>query len=215
MNLICPAAIVPQIADTHPNIDFCHAERLAIVQGLNRGQNLRITLKQIRQLDEVFPALFGGDLFPGTFKGVAGDLDRNVNIFVGGFADCNDGFFRGGVDGFEFLAVFSLDKLIVDEAGYMSVRSFGMVGQDEVPRMPPSERKGPRIDAIVHRVSPSGRSENYNEECGTSSIGKTYSPYGCLYLRPVGRVISSISDILEAWYDISGFRCAQQRYVTR
>ena len=61
-------------------------------------------------------------MFPWAFKRLSCDVDGDIDILFGGFADGDDGLFGGGVDGFEFLAIFTFNPLVVDESVKLSVR---------------------------------------------------------------------------------------------
>ena len=49
-----------------------------------------------------------------------------VDIFFCGFVDFANGFFGGGVDGFEGLAILAFDELIVDEAAITRVSIYAV-----------------------------------------------------------------------------------------
>lgn len=51
-DLVGPATVVSETARTHADIDFGHAEGFAIVQRLNRRQELEVFFEQIGQLRE-------------------------------------------------------------------------------------------------------------------------------------------------------------------
>ena len=121
MNLVGPAAVVSEASGAHTDIDLGHAERFAIVQGLNRGEEFEILFEQIGELHEISSSLLWGDFAPRCFEGLACDGDGVVNIFFCGFMYFADGFLGGRVDGLEGLAILAFDELIVDEAAIIEI----------------------------------------------------------------------------------------------
>lgn len=114
-DLIGPATVVAQAAGSIGNIDLGHGDGLAVIEGLDGSQGLHITLEEVGQLGKHTAAVRGGHLLPGTLEGLAGGLDSDVDILLGSLVDGGDGLFGGGVQGFEGLAVNTLDEFVVDE----------------------------------------------------------------------------------------------------
>lgn len=114
-DLVGPATVVAQAAGGIGNVALGHGDGLAVVESLDGGEDLDITLEQIGQLGEHTATVGGGHVVPGTLEGGASGLDGDVDILLGGLVDGGDDLFVGGVDGLEGLALDRLDELVVDE----------------------------------------------------------------------------------------------------
>ena len=115
VDLVGPATVVTKTSGGVGDINLGHGDGLAVVQSLNGGQDLDITLEEVGQLGEEAATLGGGHLSPDTLEALAGSLDGNVDILLGGLVHRDNGLLVGGVDGLEGLAVDALDEFVVDE----------------------------------------------------------------------------------------------------
>ena len=118
LNLVGPSSVVPQATSGGGNIDVLgHAEGLAVVESLDSGEKVGILEEQVGELAKKLSAVLGCLLPPGPVEGLAGRLDGDVNILLGGLLNTADDLLSGGVDNIKGLAVNGLYELIVDEAG--------------------------------------------------------------------------------------------------
>lgn len=115
MDLVRPTAVISETSGAHTDIDLGHAERFAIIQGFNGSEELEILFEKICKFHKISASLLCGDVPPRCLKGLAGDGDGMVNIFLRGFMDFANRFFGGGVDDFESLAILAFDEFVVDE----------------------------------------------------------------------------------------------------
>lgn len=115
LNLVGPPSVVPYAADDGANIAPRHGDGLAIVEGLNGGQELRVLLCELGELDQKNAALLGGGLAPGGLEGLPGGGDSKINILLVTLAHGADDLLCCGVDDLEGLLVDSLHPLVVDE----------------------------------------------------------------------------------------------------
>lgn len=115
VDLVGPATIVAQALGSGANIPLGHGDRLAVVQGLDGGQDVSIALEQVSQLGQEAAALVRSDVTPGALEGLAGSRNGNVDILLRSFVNGNNRLLVGGVDGLEGLAFDTLDPLVVDE----------------------------------------------------------------------------------------------------
>lgn len=122
LNLVGPAAIVSEAAHTRANVNFGHAESLAIVQSLDGGELIQVLLEEVRQLRQTFATLLGRDEAPCLLEGLPRGRYGDVDIFLGGLVYGCDGLFSARVDRLEGLSIYSFDKLIVDEARVAHIR---------------------------------------------------------------------------------------------
>lgn len=136
-DLVGPATVVAQAASGIGNVTLGQGDGLAVVEGLNGGEGLDITLEEVGQLGEHTATVRGGHVVPGTLEGGASGLDGDIDILLGGFVDGGDDLFVGGVDGLEGLALDTLDELVVDEPAQRGKKrmlvwgkSFGMARGD-------------------------------------------------------------------------------------
>jgi hypothetical protein len=136
LDLVCPTTVVPQAASCSRNVNaLSHAESLAVVEGLDSGEQIGILLEEVGELHKKLSAVLRGLLSPWAFEGLACGGDGNVDILLGSLLDRADDFFSRGVDDLEGLAVYGLDEFVVDEAGWVSIDAgaelpiiFGKVG---------------------------------------------------------------------------------------
>jgi len=59
LDLVGPAAIVPQATSASTNVTLGHADGLSIVQRLDSGEQINVLLKQICEVHEVLSSLLG------------------------------------------------------------------------------------------------------------------------------------------------------------
>lgn len=114
-NLVGPATVVAEAASGVGDIALAQGDGLTVIDGLDSGQGLNITLEEVGKLDKHAATLRGSHIVPGTLEGSTGSLDGNVDILLGGLVDGSDDLFVGGVDGLEGLALNTLNKLVVNE----------------------------------------------------------------------------------------------------
>ena len=117
LNLIGPTAVVADGANDGANIATGHGDGLAIVERLNSGEEVEVLLDQVGELQEVDTTLLGSDLAPGTLESLAGSLNGNIDILLGGLVDGADDLLGSGVDDLEGLFLDTLNELVVDEPG--------------------------------------------------------------------------------------------------
>lgn len=115
VDLVGPATVVAQAAGGVGNINLGHGDGLTVVESLDGGKGLHITLEQIGQLSEHTATVRGGHTVPGTLEGSASGLDGDVDILLGSLVDGGDNLLIGRVEGLEGLTIDTLDKLVVDE----------------------------------------------------------------------------------------------------
>jgi hypothetical protein len=116
LNLVGPAAVVAEALDNAADVALGHGDGLAVVEGLDGGEELEVLLDEVGELEDHDGAGVGSDLAPGALEGLAGGLDGGVDILLGGLADRGDDLLGGGIDGLELLLLGTLDPLVVDEA---------------------------------------------------------------------------------------------------
>lgn len=117
LDLVGPTGVVSQAANDGSDIAAGAGNRLAIVEGLNSGEEVQVLLSKIGELQHVSTSLLGSGLLPGALEGLSGSGDSKVDILLGTLADGGDGLLGGGVDDLELLLVNTLNPLAVDEAG--------------------------------------------------------------------------------------------------
>jgi len=114
-DLISPATVVAETAGSVGNVDLGHSDGLSVIKSLNGSDGVHITLEEVGELGE-HTATFGGNhLLPGTLEGLASCLHSNVDILLGSLVDGGNGLLVGGVQGFEGLAINTLNKFVVNE----------------------------------------------------------------------------------------------------
>ena len=52
LDLVGPASVVSQAASNHADVNFCHADGLTIVEGLDSGQEVCVLLDQVGKVDQ-------------------------------------------------------------------------------------------------------------------------------------------------------------------
>jgi hypothetical protein len=58
-NLVRPTTIVPQAANTHADVHLRHGNSLAIVERLDRREELEVLLKQVGEIGEQLATVLG------------------------------------------------------------------------------------------------------------------------------------------------------------
>jgi len=117
LDLIRPAAIVPQAASDGAHITLGHGKSLSIIKRLNSTQEVYVLLNQVGEVDQELASIFRGHLAPRALECLASRGDGNVDILLGGLVDGGDDLFGGRVDDLEGLAIDAFDELVVDEPG--------------------------------------------------------------------------------------------------
>ena len=117
LDLVCPATVVPQAANTHADVNLGHGDGLAVVERLNSSEQVEVLLEQVGELHKKSATVLRGLFPPRALKGLACGGDGDVDILLGGFVDGADDALVGGVDDFKCLAVYTFHELVVDEAG--------------------------------------------------------------------------------------------------
>jgi len=105
LDLVRPATVVPQSTDTHADVDLGHGDGLAIVERLNRGEQVEVLLEQIGELHKKSAAVLRGLFPPWAFESLACGGDGDVDVLLRGFLDRGDDALICGVDHIEGLAV--------------------------------------------------------------------------------------------------------------
>ena len=126
LNLVGPAAVVAYAADDGADVAARHADGLAIVERLDRGEQVGVLLAELGELEEQDAALLRRRVAPRRLKGLAGRLDGQVDVLLGGLADGADDLLGGGVDDLKGLFVDGLDPFVVDEAACKSLAGAGL-----------------------------------------------------------------------------------------
>ena len=120
LNLVGPAAVVSQAASRHADIDLGHVGGLAVIERFDGGEEIKVLLEQVGELDEELSTVLRGLLPPWALEGLAGGSYGNVDILLGSLVDgASDALVRW-VDNLEGLAVLRLHELVVDEAVWRS-----------------------------------------------------------------------------------------------
>ena len=117
LDLVGPAAVVPDAADHGTDVAAGHGDGLAIVERLGGSQEVVVLLAELGQLQQVDAALLGGDAAPLALKGLPRGGHGDVDILLGGLVHRADDLFCGRVDDLKRLLLDTLDELVVDEAG--------------------------------------------------------------------------------------------------
>ena len=116
LDLVGVAGVVAEAADDGTDVTLRHGDGLAVVQGLDGGEEVCVLLGDIGQLVQKLASLLRGDFAPLALEGLAGCGYSNVDILLCGLADGADDFLSRGVDNLEGLLVTTLNPLVVDEA---------------------------------------------------------------------------------------------------
>lgn len=115
VDLVGPAGVVTDAAQSVGKVDLGHGEGLAVIEGLNGGESINVTLNQVGQLVQETATVGGSNPAPFTLVGLAGGGHSDVDILLVGLVDGGDNLLVGGVDGVEGLALGTLDIFVVDE----------------------------------------------------------------------------------------------------
>lgn len=115
VDLVGPASVVADTANSHTQVNLGHGEGLAVVQGLNGGELLNVPLDQVSQLVQQLTPVRGGDTAPFALERGTGRSNSSVDILLSGLVDGSDNSLVGGVDSLEGLAFGTLDVLVVNE----------------------------------------------------------------------------------------------------
>jgi hypothetical protein len=117
LDLVRPTTVVPQAADAHADVDLGHGDGLAVVERLNRGEQVQVLLEQVGELHEKSATVLWGLFPPWALEGLACGGDGNVDILLRGLLDRGDDTLVCGVDHIEGPALCGFDELVVDEPG--------------------------------------------------------------------------------------------------
>lgn len=121
LDLVCPTSVVPDATDDGTDVTPGHADGLAIVEGLDGGQQVEVLLGEVGELEQQDAALVRGGLAPRSLEGLAGGGDGEVDVLLGSLAHGADDLLCCGVDDLEGLLVDGLYPLVVDEPGNTEV----------------------------------------------------------------------------------------------
>lgn len=72
LDLVGPTTVVAQAADNSANITLGHGNGLAVIEGLDSGEEIGVLLGELSKLDEQGATGLGGGLLPLALKGLAG-----------------------------------------------------------------------------------------------------------------------------------------------
>lgn len=90
LDLVRPTSIVPYAADNSGDVSLCHRDGLAVIQRLDRSQQVSVLLEEVGQLQQVQTPLLGRGVPPCALKGLPGGGDRNIDVFLGTLVDGAD-----------------------------------------------------------------------------------------------------------------------------
>ena len=121
LDLVCPAAVVSQAAGAHADVDLGHVDGLAVVEGLNRGEELDVLLEEICERDKVLATVLWSLLPPWALECLAGCRYGNVDVLLCGLVDLASHALVRWVDDIELLALNTFHELVVDEPDAQSV----------------------------------------------------------------------------------------------
>ena len=83
LDLVGPSTVVSQAASAAGHVDILgHAESFAIVQSLNRGEEVGILLKELGKLDKKLSTVLWGFFPPWSVEGFAGSSDGDIDILL-------------------------------------------------------------------------------------------------------------------------------------
>lgn len=116
LDLVGPAAIVPQASDNGINITTSHGDGLAVVERLDSYEEIPVLFDKSGEVEKKDAALLRGGCAPLALEHLAGSGDGNINILLSSLGNRADDLLCGGVDDLKGLLVHTLDELIVDEA---------------------------------------------------------------------------------------------------
>ena len=115
LDLVCPATVVPQAANTHADVDLGHGDGLAVVERLDGSEQVKVLLEQVGELHEKSATVLRGFFPPRALEGLACGGDSNVYILLRGLLDRGDDALVARVDDIEGPALCGFDELVVDE----------------------------------------------------------------------------------------------------
>lgn len=118
VNLIRPTSIIPKHRNRLRDILAEHnIERLAVVPGIDGGQNVLVALAQVSQLPEESAALLGRQVSPfrAGLESRSCCCDGGVDVLLACGLDFGDDGFVERVDCFDGLAGGGGDEFVVDE----------------------------------------------------------------------------------------------------
>ncbi|GAA2915376.1 hypothetical protein GCM10020221_08870 [Streptomyces thioluteus] len=114
-SLSAPARVVEEVRGDQREIGVARLlDRLAVVQRLQDGELAGALLDDAGDAEEVLGALGAGQRGP-LLEGLAGGLDRRVDVLGGRLRDLGEDLLGRRGDGLEDLAVRGLAELAVDE----------------------------------------------------------------------------------------------------
>ena len=117
LDLVGPAAVVSQAADTHADVDLGHVGGLAIVESLNGGEELSVLLEEVGERAKQLATVLWSHLSPWAIESLACCGDGNVDILLGGLRNLAGHALVCWVVDLELLALYTLHELVVDEPG--------------------------------------------------------------------------------------------------
>lgn len=117
LDLVGPTTVVPKAAGDGTDVTLGHRNGLSVVERLDGGKQVKVLLDKFGEVGQEPASLSRSSLLPLALKGLAGSLDCNINILLGGFTDGADNLLGTGVDSLEGLLVDALHPLVVDETG--------------------------------------------------------------------------------------------------
>lgn len=120
-NLVCPTAVVADASRRVGDVDLGEEERLAVVEGLNGGEDISIPLHQVGQLDQHATPVGWGRVLPAALECLAGSSDGNIHILLRSLMDGDNGLLIVGVDSLEGLVLDTLHPLTIDEPVPVSI----------------------------------------------------------------------------------------------
>jgi hypothetical protein len=89
-DLVRPATVVPQAANTHADVDLGHGDGLAVVERLDGGEQVKVLLEQVGELHEKSATVLRGFSPPWALEGLACGGDGDVDILLRCLLDRGD-----------------------------------------------------------------------------------------------------------------------------
>lgn len=122
LDLVGPSTVVADASDDSTDITAGHRDGLAIVKGLDGGEEINVLLSDVGKLQHKVGARVGRDVgAPCGVEGLAGGSNGKIDILLSALADLADDLLGGRVNDVELLLVDTLNPLAVDVAGRNSV----------------------------------------------------------------------------------------------
>lgn len=87
LNLVGPATVVTDAGGNGADIALGHGDGLAVVKGLDGGEQVEVLLDKVGELEKQAAALRGSDLAPCGLESLAGGGDGEIDILLGGLTD--------------------------------------------------------------------------------------------------------------------------------